>query len=187
MCSFRFSFVCKALCSSLKLKHHYCYATRTSEAPEETHPCIQGVCSCSCQHVTLWIWQLVVNAHCTTTTGLACLGFLGTTCCPIPPTFMLRHRIKLKGKGRENTSCQNKNLAESFFPWIFDETVCSVTWLQLSTPHFQCKSEGSCSCVTCSFYYFFFLPVHRPAWWAGPFSLTFFTNMVSIGSIRPFW
>lgn len=30
------------------------------------------------------------------------------------------------------------------------------------------------------------LPVHKPAWWAGPFSLTLFTNMVSIGSIRLF-
>lgn len=30
-------------------------------------------------------------------------------------------------------------------------------------------------------------PVHRPAWWAGPLSLTFLTNMVSIGSSLPFW
>lgn len=36
-------------------------------------------------------------------------------------------------------------------------------------------------------YHMFPLPVHKPAWWAGPFSLTLFTNMVSIGSIRPFW
>lgn len=29
-----------------------------------------------------------------------------------------------------------------------------------------------------------FLPVHSPACWAGPFSLTLFTKMVSIGSKR---
>lgn len=30
------------------------------------------------------------------------------------------------------------------------------------------------------------LPVHKPAWWAGPLSLTLLTNMVSMGSIRLF-
>lgn len=36
-------------------------------------------------------------------------------------------------------------------------------------------------------HHMFPLPVHKPAWWAGPFSLTFLTNIVSIGSSRPFW
>lgn len=36
-------------------------------------------------------------------------------------------------------------------------------------------------------HHMFFLPVHKPAWWAGPFSLTFFTKMVSMGSRRSFW
>lgn len=61
--------------------------------------------------------------------------------------------------------------------------VCSITLPELNPKHFQCKSECSRSCTI----YMFPLPVHKPAWWAGPFSLTLFTNMVSIGSSRPFW
>lgn len=155
-----------SLCFSLKLKqwsnlknsHHYYCATRSSEAPEETYLRVQGVCSRSCQHVTLWVWQLAWNAHCAT--GLVCLGFLGATCGPVSSHVHVTSPNQVeRWEEKKKPNVKTKNLAESFSPWIFDETVTAAShdW---SSPqpisNANLKGHVPVSLVPLIFYFFYF-------------------------------
>lgn len=189
-----FDCVCKAVCFSLKLKRWSKYNffaslllryTELWGSRRQTHLCIQGVCSRSRRHVTLWIWQLVLKRSLHYWFGLSGT-LLGTTCGPVPLAFMLHHQMKLKGEKKKTPNVKRKI-------WLNLPLPESLTRLCRLQRHMTAALPNTFPMqiwrftFLCHLFLFILLPVHKPAWWAGPFSLTFFTNMVSIGSIRPFW
>lgn len=75
--------------------------------------------------------------------------------------------------------CGNTSITLDFRGHLLEKKVNYLSYFNLSPTDLQMQ-------ISVFLVGWVSLPVHKPAWWAGPFSLTLFTNMVSIGSIRLF-